>query len=83
MDRFSNFSQKSSLQNTDDDEEEGEEEVEREEGNHTWSSNEATIIDVDMPEQSEETEGMTNFAGNIFWSRKPEIDEELDLSDFE
>jgi len=36
-----------------------------------------------MPEQSEETEGMTNFAGNIFWSRKPEIDEELDLSDFE
>jgi hypothetical protein len=86
MARFSNFSERSTISN----QEENEDEEESEEFDSratetrvsiTDTQKDTGIIHVDMPEVESEDSA---FSGNIYWNRKPEINEnDLDLSDFE
>lgn len=80
MHRFENFSQRSQQSQDEDDDNEAEE---FDSHADTEASQTSSIIDVDLPEPQDEAEGLMNYGGNVFWSRKPELDEELDLSDFE
>ena len=84
MGRFSNFSSERQSQNQQEDEDEEEaEEFDSGAGAlepQIFSETRSGIVEVEIETHAKE---LMNFSTNIFWSRKPDLDEDLDLSEFE